>query len=53
MSTSESMQSLPANKSGPRKVWNYLKQKFGAFFGKNDNVHVDIETNELEDEEGN
>ena len=61
MSTSESMQSLPENKSGPRKVWYYLKQKFGAFFGNNDNMHLDkepssqcdTETDELEDEKGN
>ena len=55
------MQSLPENKSGPRKVWYYLKQKFGAFFRNNDNMHLDkepfsqcdTESDELKDEKGN
>lgn len=60
MSTSERMQSLPVNKTGPRKVWNYLKRKFSTFFSKNDNIpvdkesfcQIDVESEQLEEGEG-
>ena len=59
MSTSESMQSILANKTGLRKFWDYLKHKFRTILSKNEKKSLDIgpscqiESASLDEEEGN